>query len=221
MLGLLVYIPFFIFNTLTGAYENPNLQHDINRANFNKSVDAVSTVFSLATQTRLVADGLLFTATPSVYITAPVPPGGWPSAVPTDTSEIDGSNLLVFKLSFYDPHIGYYDPSIAHVNCLQWDEVKRDCLSRVNYGRDQYKIWYGRGAACSNLLARSTRFLVLEPPELRGEWQCIDTGNLDIGNGDTALHIIDFLLHYPTDIWTGPNLNDFPWRHDVVIKIIQ
>lgn len=133
----------------------------------------------------------------------------FPSPVPSDH--------LFFNLSFYDPHIGAYFPDIASINCLQFDFGIGDCVSKVNQGQDDYRIWYRRGVACPGALKHDTVFQVIQPVQLAGTWRCIDVGALDRGE----YHYIDFMLEYPDDIWTGDNLDNFPWSSVVEIKILS
>lgn len=131
-----------------------------------------------------------------------------------------------FALSFYDPGIGAdvwgYVPQeeyekLATTNCLDWNFDTRVCNSRVNFGRDAYEIWFRKGAACSDVLPYGTLFYVVSPVQLSGYWRCIDRGALDV-NG---LHYIDFLLDYPSDLWTGGNVYDFPFNTPVQIQVIN
>lgn len=171
------------------------------------------------------------TATPGITFTPTVTPSPtatlWqfspltkvPTLLPTSVSvqQVTPSQYMDFSLSFYDPHIGFYFPEIADINCLQFDYQIRDCVSKVHHGQDDYHLWYRRGAACSQLLAYDTVFEVISPPELAGVWRCIDVGALDVGDR----HYIDFMLRYPDDIWTGDNLDKFPWSSRVQIKILS
>jgi len=121
--------------------------------------------------------------------------------------------LYVFKLSFYDPHIGYYFPDKAEINCNPWNFQKKDCDGKVNGGKDEYNLWYGRGIACPTTLEIGTELVVSYPPQLAGSWFCIDRGGLIRDNW------IDFMLRYPDDIWTGENLDYFPWGSPVHAEI--
>jgi len=101
------------------------------------------------------------------------------------------------------------------LNCADWKN--NECLSKVRNNSDDWRDWMGRGAACPISLPDDMRFEVLLPVQLSGKvWQCIDRGDLT-RNG---LEYIDFMLKYPDDIWTGQNLNLFPWSSEVVINVL-
>lgn len=158
--------------------------------------------------------------TPSPVFT--VIPSAFPSVIPTPVLvSLAGSDpIQEFNLSFYDPEIGRYfldNPEIALTNCLEYNFETLHCDSKVNRGRDNASNWYGKGAACPVALLPDTVFQVVSPPELIGFWRCIDVGLLDRGD----YHYIDFMLEYPHDIWTGDNLDNFPWSSIVQIKIIS
>lgn len=173
------------------------------------AVDFVPTVYAAQTLTAT-----LLYVSPTSTVTPVVVPSTTSTMVPFVVLTPD---TLQFALSFYDPHIGAIFPDKADTNCLQFDWVIKDCVSKVNNGQDDYKIWLGKGAACSKLLPYYTKFYVHHPPQLAGLWTCIDNGDMD-RNG---LHYIDFMLSYPDDIWTGPNLNEFPWSSPVLIQVLN
>lgn len=190
--------------------------------------DFQATVFHEATGTAINRPTATATSTA-------IPTATW---TPTNTATPDyasvgglatppiGVPIDTFALSFYDPGIGadvfgFVDQAeyekLATINCLEWDFENRQCLSRVNHGRDGYEIWFRKGAACSDVLPYGTLFYVIEPEPLRGYWRCIDRGALDV-NG---LHYIDFMLDYPGDLWTGPNIYDFPFNSPVKIQVVN
>jgi len=160
----------------------------------------------------------VFSAATSVHATA-FPPTMTPLPTATPTSTFTPSPDLPqmsFLLSFYDPHIGVYFPEVKHINCLIWSDELNDCVSRVNNGQDEYHTWYRRGVACPPPLHDGQRLRVISPVELRNIsefWTCIDRGDLVQG------YYLDFMLRYPDDIWTGNNLDAFPWSSDVLIEV--
>lgn len=170
-------------------------------------------------QTRTV--GMVLTASAEVNMTA-FPPTSTPTVTPTVTPTIEpvGFGLypvMNFYLSFYDPAIGKFFPEIAEVNCLQWDNELKDCISKVNNGTEHYFVYYRRGAACPPPLSIGQRFRIVSPIELRNisvEWVCIDRG------GAIQDYWLDFMLQYPQDIWTGDNLDNFPWGSEVKIEVL-
>lgn len=165
--------------------------------------------------------GIVLTAKSNLDMTA-FPPTGTPTVTPSPTVTpvpvgVGLYPVMTFKLSFYDPAIGKYFPEIASVNCLDWSIELQDCLSKVNKGTEHYFVYYRRGVACPPPLHIGQRFRVVSPIELRNistEWLCIDRGG--------AIHDywMDFMLKYPDDIWTGDNLDNFPWGSDVVVEIL-
>lgn len=139
-----------------------------------------------------------------------------PTLVPTNTpSPTVEPELLMFKLSFYDPEICRYfnDGSDYYVqlcktNCADYDFDNQTCKSLTSSG-DVPRLWYGRGVACPPPLQEGDIIEVVFPTQLEGRWTCIDRGG-EIVNG-----YLDFLIRYPDMIWTGYNLNDFPWSSTV------
>jgi hypothetical protein len=183
--------------------------------------DYVATVWGSYTQTAVFSVTPTFTSMPSPTVTItplyhlrPSPTVDFITPVSQNTNKL---LTQVFALSFYDPHIGYYFPEIASVNCLQWDAEIKECVSKVHHGQDDYHQWLGKGAACPSTLPYDAVFRVITPVQLAGVWRCIDIGDLD-RNG---LHYIDFMLSYPDMIWTGYDLNSFPWSSDVVIELLS
>lgn len=115
--------------------------------------------------------------------------------------------VYMFKLSFYDPAIGKYfpdNPTIGHMNCSQWNESSLTCESNMSDGTPFYDE-YGKAIACPPPLQNGDILRVVYPEQLAGDWTCRDRG-WAIENG-----VVDFLLRYPDMIWTGNNLNNFPW----------
>lgn len=161
---------------------------------------------SFIAMTQAYATMVTPTFTPTVTFT--------PSPLPSPTNDLP---IMEFMLSFYDPRIGYYFPDIAQVNCLQWDDVLRDCVSKVNNGTEHYFVYYRRGVACPPPLRDGQRIRVIEPVELAAiaeEWICIDRG------GAIQNYYLDFMLQYPNDIWTGENLDYFPWSSRVLVEVL-
>ena len=118
------------------------------------------------------------------------------------------NELQYFKLSFYDPAIGRHFPEIATVNCAAWDAVAGECRSLMSNG-DSFMNWYGRGVACPPPLQLGDLVRVVYPSQLAGDWTCVDRGGAIVDG------YLDFLLRYPDMIWTGYNLNNFPWASTV------
>lgn len=159
------------------------------------------------------------TAVQSYVTPSPIPTntpmGATATAVYTPTGT--AIQTLTFKLSFYDPAIGRIFPDIAFINCAVWDTYLQDCTSKVNHGRDHYSLWYRRGVACPAPFVVGQKLRILSPFELAAissEWVCIDRGGAIVDG------YLDFMLRFPDDIWSGPNLNDFPWNYPVVVELI-
>lgn len=157
-----------------------------------------------------------WTSTPDFVTTTLLPPPlptETQTPVPTGTSDYVFQHptpvLFNFRLSFYDPAIGRYFPDKATVNCLQWDVLTKTCNSKLNGGKDDYSYWYRRGLACPPQLPFFTKIEVVTPQELAGVWTCIDRGGLIVDDW------LDFLLHYPDQVWTGYDLDLFPWGSTV------
>jgi hypothetical protein len=147
----------------------------------------------------------------------PIPSTVAAPGLSTPSVNTNASLMRQFYLSFYDPHIGVYFPDKASTNCLEFDFEVGDCVSKVNHGQDDYRLWIGKGAACPVELPYDTVFYVHQPVELKGIWRCIDTGALNVG----IYSYIDFMLTYPDMIWTGPDLDEFPWSSLVTIEILS
>jgi len=147
--------------------------------------------------------------TPTPSMTATITPTFTPTEVSTYVYSSPTPVVLYFRLSFYDPNIGRYFPDKAEVNCLQWDFEKKECHSKLLGGTDVFSNWYGRGLACPAEFPFYTKFQVVNPPQLAGLWTCVDRGGLIVGNW------LDFLLRYPDQVWTGYDLDLFPWAETV------
>jgi len=118
----------------------------------------------------------------------------------------------LYRLSFYDPMIGRFFPDIALINCAVWDVMTNSCVSSLANG-DDFRDWYGRGLACPPGHQLGDVLHVIYPEQLRGDWTCVDRG------GGIEGDLLDFLLLYPDDIWTGYNLDNFPWASPVVVEV--
>jgi len=172
---------------------------------------------SLGATAGAVAIMTVFPTTPTpTQTTTPIP-------TTTPTKDLFNNNWMPIntpsvlqeaQLSFYDPYIGAYFPDIKYVNCRVWDDLINDCISRVNGGADTYHQWYRKGFACPVWMDLGTVIEVFEPVQLAGRWRCIDRGDGIVGS------LFDFMLKYPDDIWTGQNINDFPWRSRVLYQVV-
>lgn len=162
-------------------------------------------------------NGVDRTDTVTVVVTVPVPSDtSTPTIIiptPTQENQIEPVStarpLYAFRLSFYDPNIGRYFPDKAQINCLTWDFATQTCNSKLNGGLDDFYVWYRRGLACPPALPMYAKVTVVSPEQLKGTWTCIDRGDLVTDNW------LDFLLRYPDQVWTGANLNNFPWGSTV------
>lgn len=150
---------------------------------------------------------------PSVSTVSPIvsPVAITPTFTVTPTPAVVdfGQYLYEGRLSFYDPEIGRYFPDIASVNCADWDSVNKVCNSKLLYHQMDYSDWYGRGVACPPALPDLAVLRVVYPEQLAGDWACVDRGDAVTDNW------LDFLLRYPDQVWTGANLNNFPWGSPV------
>lgn len=122
--------------------------------------------------------------------------------------------LVFMKLSFYDPMIGQYYPDIASVNCASWDVNLRTCLSTMADGTP-FANYYGDAIACPPPMQNGDVLEVTYPVQLQGSWTCRDRG-WAIREG-----YVDFLLRYPDMVWTGHDLNLFPWSSTVQARWIH
>ena len=150
------------------------------------------------TATPIPTHTLMPTITPTMTMTpAPVTP-----------------ELLLFKLSFYDPDIAHWFKGtasyveLAEVNCAVYDFTNDRCVSHMSNG-DDFRLWYGKGVACPPGYVLGDIIRVIYPTQLAGDWVCVDRGGAIVDG------YLDFLLMYPDMIWTGYNLNDFPWSSTV------
>lgn len=132
---------------------------------------------------------------------------------PTGTAVLKRDPVLL-KLSFYDPNIArqfkgteIYE-NLAHTNCANYDFVSDACLSRMADG-SVFEVNYGKAVACPPPMQNGDVLDVTYPEALKGRWTCRDRG-WAIEKG-----YVDFLLRYPDMIWTGYNLNNFPWGSTV------
>lgn len=130
-----------------------------------------------------------------------------PTWTPTPTAIIK-DELVFLKLSFYDPMIGQYFPDIATVNCANWSKELNTCLSTMADGQP-FANYYGRAVACPPPMQNGDVLDVIYPVQLQGRWVCQDRG-WAIQDG-----YIDFLLRYPDMVWSGTDLNRFPWSSTV------
>lgn len=153
------------------------------------------------------------TVTPAPTLT-PVPEYTPVVVVSTPTPEPTATNVPyeTFRLSFYDPNIGKYFPDNAFTNCFDWDPAAEVCRSTTASGY-RHEEFYGRGLACPDRYPLGTVFRVLRPVQLAGDWYCIDRG------GAITDDWLDFLLQYPDGLWTGANINDFPWGTEVRAEV--
>lgn len=202
-LGGFCIVPYMFLNWVgsSQAATNSYQAEQTNQAGIATLVDT-----ALMAQTQIIAT--MQTATPTATITPTITPSA------TGTPDLP---VMEFQLSFYDPHIGAFFPEIAQVNCLIWDEGLNDCISLVNNGTEHYFIYYRKGVACPPPLRDGQRIRVIEPVELariNEVWTCIDRGGAIID------FYLDFMLRYPDDIWTGPNLDDFPWSSRVLVEVL-
>lgn len=172
------------------------------------------------------SDGFMRTFTPAPATLIPLPtftptivlPTDTPSPIPTSTRTHE---VLLFKLSFYDPNIPAFfannpetERAYAEVNCAVYDYTLHRCVSTMANG-DPFERWYGRGVACPPPLQLGDIIEVIYPTQLQGYWTCVDRG------GAIVDQYLDFLLRYPDMVWTGYNLNNFPWASTVQVRLHQ
>lgn len=147
--------------------------------------------------------------TPNFPLTATPSPVPTLTMTPSPTATVGAVTELVFlKLSFYDPNIGSVIPSIADINCANFDHVNGVCVSTMANGVP-FGQYYGRAVACPPPMQNGDMLEVIYPVQLAGQWVCMDRG------WAIEYPYIDFLLRYPDMVWTGYNLNNFPWSSTV------
>lgn len=138
-----------------------------------------------------------------------------PTMVPSPTVTIGPKSELVFlKLSFYDPNIGSIIPDIADINCALFDHINRVCVSTMANGVP-FGQYYGKVVACPPPMQHGDVLEVSYPVQLAGNWTCMDRG------WAIEYPYVDFLLRYPDMIWTGYNLNNFPWSTTVQARWVH
>lgn len=138
-----------------------------------------------------------------------------PTVTPFPTATVAPKSELVFlKLSFYDPNIGSVIPEIADINCALFDHVNRVCVSTMANGVP-FGQYYGKAIACPPPMQHGDILDVVYPVQLAGQWTCMDRG------WAIEYPYVDFLLRYPDMIWTGYNLNNFPWSTTVQARWIH
>lgn len=180
-------------------------------SSFNNRVKAEEARI-IARTTQRAEEALFFSASPTLPYSTQASPLVTPTPiiirveVEQPSTVTSAAQLQYFKLSFYDPAIGVYFPEIASVNCADWDGSQ--CRSLMSNG-DSFMNWYGRGVACPPPLRLGDLVRVVYPSQLAGDWTCVDRG------GAIVEGYLDFLLKYPDMIWTGYNLNLFPWASTV------
>jgi hypothetical protein len=155
-------------------------------------------------------DGVFATAASdiiSLTMTASAPtvtPTSLPTITPT--AGLRGEPVQL-KLSFYDPNIGKFfpnNPEVGKINCALWDVAALVCNSNMADGTPFYDA-YGKAVACPPPMQNGDLLRVSYPEQLAGDWICQDRGwAIDRG-------YVDFLLRYPDMVWTGYDLNNFPW----------
>lgn len=162
------------------------------------AVVSMDGVFSAAS-TAAIQNGM-------ATIQAGITPTIAPTLTPTPTQGLH-SQPVQLKLSFYDPNIGKYfpdNPKVGQINCALWDTVSLTCNSTMADG-SPFALYYGKAAACPPPMQNGDLLRVSYPTQLAGDWICMDRGwAIDRG-------YIDFLLRYPDMVWTGYDLNSFPW----------
>jgi hypothetical protein len=200
---LVIGVPYFWISGINKSVEEMN-----RKAEESKILMGVITRTPEVINMAQSVPGYLSTVQPSPTITMQVTATPYPTYTPVPTEEL---KIRILKLSFYDPLIGVYFPDIAEVNCSEWNYVTNNCDSLMSGGED-FRDWYGKAVACPPGMETGKVIQVLFPEELRGEWICADRGGVIEGDW------IDFLLKYPDQVWTGYNLNNFPWGSTVVIK---
>lgn len=213
--GLIFFVLLFCFQYFNGK-RHPVVVVDL------PSVDYVGTVvqslYALTgtpVPTSSKDDETLVTFTPAPLFT-PSPTlssgiGDW--VVPFTPTP---SNRYTYLLSFYDPDIGVLYPDMADVNCADWDEVNKVCLSPLSNGAD-HREWYWRSLACAYYYPLGTMFRVYSPDWLAGDWLCLDYGDMISPNGeylDFLIPVRDILAMYQGD------LNNFPWSTPVIAEVI-
>lgn len=172
--------------------------------NYTIGVDGIMRTMTPITDANILASTFvaeyMLSATPTF---TPLPTSTM-TPLPTATKQPE---MLMFKLTFYDPEIGRYfpdNPKVGYMNCAVWDEVSLKCLSTMADGTPFYDE-YGKAVACPPPLQNGDILRVVYPEQLAGDWTCRDRG-WAIENG-----YLDFLLRYPDMVWTGYDLNNFPW----------
>lgn len=195
VLALVGLVSFYLWRVGAHIDRSQQRQQEIATriANGSNSYDALSQIMVTVQPT----DTPIPTLTPLPTLT--------PSATLTASPK---SELVFLKLSFYDPNIGSVIPSIADVNCANFDHINNVCISTMANGVP-FGQYYGKAIACPPPMQHGDVLEVTYPVQLAGRWTCMDRG------WAIEYPYVDFLLRYPDMIWTGYNLNNFPWSTTV------
>lgn len=79
-----------------------------------------------------------------------------------------------------------HDGVCSTVNCWDYSVADKTCKSKMTSG-EPWQAWVDRAVACSYDFPLGTKFRVVDPPSLAGEWICMDRG------GDIQGSRLDFL----------------------------
>jgi hypothetical protein len=144
--------------------------------------DPIETLLPTVTRTPTITGNSIFASTPTVV------------KIPTLR------NIIKFTYSFYNPSLGGN-------NCLTWDSVQNNCVSKMSSGHDYWK-YYDIAVACPPEYPTGTIIRVLTPAVIAHDWICLDKGGLIEGDRLDFLQrsqvlpwntIIDAVVIYPCD----------------------
>lgn len=210
---LLILVLYMVYPYLDPEYTKQVLATPISNDDLVLTLIATNPVSVAYTSFAMTSSPVSPTATPTPSpFPSPTSTPGRGIVVYDNSTPVASADLMLFKLSFYDPAIGVYfpnDPSIGHTNCAEWDEVNLVCNSTMADGTP-FHYWYGKHAvACPPPLRFGDVIRVVYPVQLQGDWTCVDRGGAIVDG------YLDFLLKYPDEVWTGYNLSLFPWSSTV------
>jgi hypothetical protein len=137
--------------------------------------------------------------------------------MPAIVATVQATDIPEEKVSIMAPTItpqpvkwlySYYWPDLGGVNCSQHLDDSGSCAALMASGKP-WRAWVDRGVACPSEYPLGTRFRVLSPLQLYGEWTCVDRGGAIVCK-DGACYL-DFLHEPPQRV---------DWNSEITLEII-
>jgi len=201
-----VMYPFFQKTTSGGEYtKNVSIKDQItayiNSSEKTDDLTGISGLYSLSVnpdsaQNTLEPTPTIMTVTPTPII-EPTPLVVYQTVTVKEYAPyIEGLELTRFRYSYYYPPLG-------GVNCR--DFIDGVCQSPMASG-DLWEDYLYKAVACDSQYPLGTKFLVVAPEEVKGEYICLDRGG-----GIEGTDLIDFL----------DDTQRLPWLDYVYVYILK